>query len=153
MNGCHEAETRGYPFVYVGYSCCTEKGVVMERMRSTERGGWIFGLVLIGLGAIFMLQNAGLPVLVGNWWALFILMPAIASFAAAWTAYQADGQVSSRVVGLLTVGLVPLTIALVFLFNFDFGTAWPVLLVVLGVGMLLRGNTTDTTDRPAEVSS
>jgi hypothetical protein len=42
-------------------------------MRSGERSGWILGLVLIAMGGVFFLQNAGLPVLVGNWWALFIL--------------------------------------------------------------------------------
>ena len=122
-------------------------------MRSSERSGWILGLVLITVGAVFLLQNAGLPVLVGNWWALFILIPAIAAFATAWTLYRQDGHFTPRVTGLVTGGLVPLTIALIFLFNFNFGSAWPVLLVVLGAGILLRGGATDSTEQPAEVSS
>ena len=125
-------------------------------MKTSERGGWIVGLVLIALGSVFLLQNAGLPVLVGNWWALFILIPAIAAFAAAWGVYQQNGRVSPPVLGLVAGGLVPLTVALIFLFDIDFGTAWPVLLVVLGVGMLLRGapgSTTEDADKPAEVSS
>lgn len=122
-------------------------------MRTGERSGWILGLVLIAVGGVFLLQNAGLPVLVGNWWALFILIPAIGAFAAAWTLYEQDGHFTPRVVGLITGGLVPLTIALIFLFNFNFGSAWPVLLVVLGAGMLLRGGATDSTEKPAEVSS
>jgi hypothetical protein len=108
-------------------------------MRSRERGGWMLGVVLIGLGAIFLLQNAGVPVLVGNWWALFILIPAVGAFAAAWSLYQQTGRLTAQSVGMITGGLVPLTIALIFLFNFDFGYAWPVLLLVLGTGMLLRG--------------
>ena len=122
-------------------------------MRRREHSGWILGLVLIAVGLVFLLQNAGLPVLVGNWWALFILIPALATFAAAWTLYQQDGQVTPRVVGLVTVGLVPLTVALIFLFNFDFGSAWPVLLVVLGAGMLLRGTGADSAGSPSEVHS
>jgi hypothetical protein len=122
-------------------------------MRNGERSGWIVGLVLIAVGGVFLLQNAGLPVLVGNWWALFILIPAVAAFAAAWTLYRQTGQVTQGVVGLITGGLVPLTIALIFLFNFDFGNAWPLLLVVLGGGMLLRSGTTDGADKPAEVTS
>lgn len=110
--------------------------------RSGERNGWIFGLVLIAIGGVFLLQNWGLPVLVGNWWALFILIPAIGAFASAWTLYQQTGQFTPRVAGLITGGLVPLTIALIFLFNFDFGSAWPWLLVVLGAGMLLRSTRT-----------
>jgi len=121
-------------------------------MRNSNRGGWIFGLVLIAVGLVFLLQNAGLPVLVGNWWALFILIPAIGAFAAAWTRYEENGQITPGVVGLATGGMVPLTIALIFLFNFNFGYAWPLLLVVLGGGMLLRG-ATDNADKPAGVHS
>src|SRR5689334_24705049 len=125
-------------------------------MKTSERSGWIFGLVLIALGGVFLLQNAGLPVLVSNWWALFILIPAIAAFAAAWRLYEQNGRVTPPVIGMVTGGLVPLTVALIFLFNFDFGSAWPVLLVVLGAGMLLRGATTsapENTDVPAEAPS
>jgi LiaF transmembrane domain len=122
-------------------------------MRSSERSGRILGLVLIAVGAVFLLQNAGLPVLVGNWWAMFILIPAIGAFVAAWTLYRQDGHFTPRVIGLVTGGLVPLTIALIFMFNFNFGSAWPVLLVVLGAGILLRGGATDCTEQPAEVSS
>jgi hypothetical protein len=111
------------------------------------------GLVLIAVGGVFLLQNAGLPVLVGNWWALFILIPAMAAFAAAWSLYRQSGRLTPGVVGLITGGLVPLTVALIFLFNFDFGYAWPLLLVVLGGGMLLRGGTSDSADTTAEVSS
>jgi hypothetical protein len=121
-------------------------------MRSREHSGWIFGLVLIVLGGVFMLQNAGVPVLVGNWWALFILFPAVAAFTAAWKQHQQSGRMTPRVVGLMTGGLVPLTIALIFLFNFDFGYAWPLLLIVLGVGILLRGGTTEEANKPAEMS-
>jgi cell wall-active antibiotic response 4TMS protein YvqF len=125
-------------------------------MKTGERSGWILGLILIALGGVFLLQNAGLPVLVGNWWALFILIPAIAAFAAAWSLYQQNGHVTPPIIGLITGGLVPLTVALIFLFNIDFGSAWPVLLVVLGAGMLLRGtpeSATENADRPANASS
>jgi hypothetical protein len=121
-------------------------------MRNGERGGWIFGLVLIAVGVIFLLQNAGLPVLVGNWWALFILIPAVAAFGAAWNIYQQTGRFTPQAVELVTGGFVPLTIAVIFLFNFNFGYAWPVLLLVIGGGMLLRSGTTGTAEKPAAPS-
>jgi cell wall-active antibiotic response 4TMS protein YvqF len=122
-------------------------------MPSSERNGWIVGLVLIALGGVFLLQNAGLAVLPGNWWALFILIPAFAAFASAWTFYQQDRQFTPRVVGLITGGLVPLTIALMFLFNFDFGGGWPFLLIVIGAGMLLRSFAPSSGDKPTGVTS
>jgi LiaF transmembrane domain len=119
-------------------------------MRSGE---WIFGLVLIAIGALFLLQDAGLPVLVGNWWALFILIPAVAAFAAAWRLYRQEGRLTAQSTGLITGGLVPLTIALIFLFNFDFGYAWPVLLLVIGGGMLLRSAITDSSGQQMHAPS
>jgi cell wall-active antibiotic response 4TMS protein YvqF len=113
-------------------------------MNKGDRGGWIFGLVLIAVGGIFLLQNAGLPLLVGNWWALFILIPALAAFGAAWNVYRQTGRLTPQAIELATGGLVPLTIAAIFLFNLNFGYAWPVLLLVVGGGMLLRSGVTNT---------
>jgi hypothetical protein len=39
-------------------------------------GNWIGGAVLIGLGIIFLLQNF-MNISLANWWALFIMIPAI----------------------------------------------------------------------------
>ncbi len=122
-------------------------------MPNNDRGGWILGLVLIAVGAMFLLQNAGVPVLVGNWWALFILIPAVAAVAAAWRVYQQAGRVTPEAVGLITGGLVPLTVALIFLFDFNFGVAWPVLLLVIGAGILLRSASTESTDQPSHSGS
>ena len=35
-------------------------------------GGWIAGLVLIGLGILFLLRNFGVP-MPDNWWAIFLI--------------------------------------------------------------------------------
>lgn len=103
------------------------------------RGGWIFGIILIALGGVFLLQNAGIPVLQDNWWALFILIPALATFSAAWTAYRQSGQVTPTVTGLVMGGSVPLAIALVFLFGLSFGQWWPLLLIAAGLAALFGG--------------
>jgi hypothetical protein len=96
---------------------------------------WIAGTILIALGGVFLLQNAGVPLLRDNWWALFILIPAFAAFSAAWSAYQEAGEVTSTVGGLVIGGSVPLVIALVFLFGLDFGQWWPLLLIGAGLGL------------------
>ena len=41
--------------------------------------GWVGGLILIVLGVVFMLQSAG--IMVGNWWTIFIFIPALVSAA------------------------------------------------------------------------
>jgi len=56
-----------------------------RRRRSEERremGGstWIAGVILVVLGGIFLVRNTGiLNYSFTNWWALFILIPALGS--------------------------------------------------------------------------
>ncbi len=95
--------------------------------------------MLIALGGVFLLQNAGVPILRDNWWALFILIPAFATFSMAWTVYQQEGHITPAVNGLIAGGMVPLVVALVFLFGLDFGQWWPLLLIAAGIAALLGG--------------
>ncbi len=111
--------------------------MLRRQQRGSRRGeGWVAGLILILLGGIFLLQNAGLLVF-QNWWALFILIPAIAAFANAWTRYQETGHVDAAVRGSAFVGLILVLVTAAFLFQF-FNTAlfWPALLIVAGIGIL-----------------
>lgn len=110
--------------------------------RRAERhaGGysWVGGVVLILLGAIFLLQNTGLMRGFENWWALFILIPAVGSFATAWRMYQAAGnEWTATATGPLLGGLVLSSLAAMFLFGLDIGMWWPVFLIVGGIAVLL----------------
>lgn len=103
-----------------------------------EHRGWILGLVLIGLGMLFLLNNFFNITLIDNWWALFILIPAGANLNRAWSRYQAAGRWTADARGSLVGGLLISAIAFIFLFNLSFGLFWPVLLIILGVGLLLK---------------
>ena len=97
----------------------------------------VFGIILVCLGVIFLLRNIDIFYL-DNWWALFTLIPAIASFAQAWRFYQANGREMTRQVrGRIVAGLFPLAIALIFLFNLDLGEFWPVLIILAGIAVIL----------------
>jgi uncharacterized membrane protein len=103
----------------------------------SPRPAWIAGSVLILLGIVFIVQNiAGLSL--GNWWALFILIPAIGSLMTAFRMYERnDRRFTSASRGPLIGGLVLLAIAAVFLFNLDWGKVWPLILILGGLGLLL----------------
>lgn len=94
------------------------------------------------LGVGFLAQSFGI-IAFENWWALFILIPAIGSFAAAWRRYQeAGGRVTSGVLGSVIGGVVISAIALGFLFNFSLGLnwnlIWPLMLILGGLSLLLQ---------------
>ena len=111
-----------------------------ERRRAARRSGtgaWIGGVVLILLGVVFLLQNLGALEL-DNWWALFILIPAIGSFAGAWNAYRnSGGQLTGTVIGPLIGGLVLTAVAAAFLFELDWGKIWPLFIILAGIGALV----------------
>jgi hypothetical protein len=103
----------------------------------SPRPAWIVGGVLILLGVIFIVRNiAGLSL--GNWWALFILIPALGSLVTAFQMYERNGRhFSSASRGPLVGGLVLLAITAIFLFHLDWAKVWPLILILVGLGLLL----------------
>ena len=112
-----------------------------RRRREERRAGrmpWLGGVILIALGIIFLLQNFGLPVL-DNWWALFILLPAVGAFGNAWRDYQnAGGRLTASARWSLIVGLILTIVTAIFLFNLNWGLLGPVLIILAGLGLLLN---------------
>jgi len=109
----------------------------MQRFGS-RRHGWTWGVILILLGGILLLQNLGIS-FVANWWALFILIPAFWAYTGAWDLIQSSGHLTRRAASSLTVAILLTILALVFLLNFGFGLLWPVLLIAGGAALLLSG--------------
>lgn len=116
-----------------------DQKVVIEPETSGDDGAassWIAGLVLIGIGSIFLLTNlTGFEL--DNWWALFILIPAFVTLGNAIRAYRSEGRFGEESRGSLIGSLVLFFIASVFLFGWSWGTIWPVFLIIGGLGALL----------------
>lgn len=111
-----------------------------ERPKRRARSGgmpWMGGVVLILIGAIFLLREvSGFEL--DNWWALFIFIPAVGAFASAWQAYQdADGKFTASVRGSLIGGLVMILVAAIFLFNLNWSLLFPAVLILSGIGLLV----------------
>jgi len=104
-------------------------------------GTWIAGLILIVLGVAFLMQNMGMFLIpFTNWWALFILIPAIGAFDRAFRAYRnADNQLTATVRGSLLVGLILTIISGLFLFNLNWTFFGPIVIILVGLGILLNG--------------
>jgi hypothetical protein len=101
------------------------------------RSGWVVGGVLILLGVVFIIRNVtGLEL--HNWWAVFILIPALGSLASAWRIFEKNGRrFTAAARGPLVGGVVLLAIAAIFLFSLDWAVAWPFLLILGGGALLL----------------
>jgi hypothetical protein len=107
--------------------------------RSRANSGWIGGVVLILVGLYFLLGYLFDFTFVGNWWAAFILIPAVYSLGRAYEDYRDNGRLTERGRSNLIGGLMIGTVAFIFLFGLNFGNLWPLFLIIIGLGILLRG--------------
>jgi hypothetical protein len=112
-------------------------------MNDTPRRGsrrLFFGLVLIVVGVLFLLQQI-IGLNFRNWWAFFILVPAFGSFSSAFYAYRASGRFTEAVRAGIGGGLIILTVAVILLFDLDWAVWWPLMVIVPGLTVFFNGFT------------
>jgi hypothetical protein len=101
-------------------------------------GAWVGGAILILLGVVFLLQEMG-GLTLRNWWAIFILFPAVGALAGAWRSFQEAGRHLTRQVRSALIGGVVLTlVAAAFLLELNWGLIGPVLIILVGVALLVN---------------
>jgi hypothetical protein len=111
-----------------------------QRLADPSReGAWIVGLILIVLGSMFLMRTTGmLAISLTNWWALFILIPAVGAYSTAWHIYQEEGRLNGPARGSLLVGLVLTFVTLMFLFEISWTYVGPILIIVVGIALVFN---------------
>ena len=103
--------------------------------------GWgglpIGGFIVLAIGVVLLAGNLGMSV-PHNWWAVLILVPAVAALVNAIRFYRQDGPQSPRVMGSAIGGLVMLALAFALFFDVGLGLFWPVIVIVVGVAIIAR---------------
>jgi uncharacterized membrane protein len=108
-------------------------------LGTPSRGStWVTGLIMILLGVAFLLRTTGtFSFPLNNWWALFILIPAIGAFDTAIRIYRhSENGLTVPAGGSLLVGLVLTFVTASFLFNLNWSFFGPVILILTGIGIL-----------------
>lgn len=101
---------------------------------------WI-GLIFIGGGAIVLLNQMGILSFELNWWALFILMPAVGALSGAYNRYRTTnslfdmGVIMPALIGLFMVALSFSMLVGVF-WNINWSLYWPIILIIIGLGII-----------------
>ncbi len=108
-----------------------------KKPEKSGGSGWV-GFMLIVLGIIFLAQQFG-SFTFRNWWAIFILIPAFSAFGGAFNMWRRDGMLHFGVWSAFYGGLFPLAVALMFLFDLDWGLYWPIFIILPGFGTLISG--------------
>lgn len=120
------------------YSYEYEEETVAKSHDWCSNPSWFPGVILIAIGVIFLFTNLT-NFHLNNWWALFIMIPAVKNFGSAWGSYQRHGRFTKSARGSLTGGLILTLIASAFLFSLDWGLVWPFFLIIGGVAALFNG--------------
>jgi len=110
--------------------------------RKNRIGEVVAGLVVIGIGLVFLADNFGVDFpFFGwhNWWAMFILIGAAAPASRAIDRYRSVGTIDAQVAHSMISALAVVAVALIFLLDASFGKWWPIFLVIGGLSMLVSG--------------
>ncbi len=115
-----------------------------RNQHPSHEGNWpgvpIVGLAVVAVGLVFLARNFGMDLpLPDRWWAIFILVPAAAALVSAARYFRLDGRFSSRVAGAVTVGVLMLTTALILFLDLEWDKFWPLMVIIVGLGILARG--------------
>ncbi|MHB8135108.1 MAG: LiaF transmembrane domain-containing protein [Anaerolineaceae bacterium] len=106
--------------------------------ESKRSGGWIIGTILVVLGAVFLMQNAGLlPQHIGNWWAIFIMIPALAGYVSSLDELRSTGTLSRKSRSSLVFSVLLTLLSAFLFFGLDFNFFGPLLLICAGLGIFL----------------
>ncbi len=118
-----------------------------KRNWGTSSNLWI-GLAFIGGGALVLLNQTGLLSIQFNWWALFILLPAIGSLNGAYNRYRATnnlfdmGVMMPALIGLFMLGLM-VNLLSGNGWDFNWNLFWPAIMIIIGLGMIFGRSRTE----------
>ena len=101
---------------------------------------WI-GLAFIAGGVMVLLNQSGWLSVNFNWWAFFIVIPAIGSFGNAYNRYRTTnnlfdmGVMMPALIGLFMIGLM-FNLLSGNGWNFNWNLLWPLMFIIIGLGMI-----------------
>lgn len=112
------------------------------RQNNPLRGrSWldVGGVTLLLLGLVFMAANLFGARQLENWWSVFILLPGVLFLGLGRTMWTGNSRFALLPRLSTGVGLVVVTVALMFALNLNWDVWWPLMIVVPGTAVWLTG--------------
>lgn len=97
-------------------------------------------IAIIAIGLLFLANNLGYNLAFldrGNWWAVIILLAAFAPLTHAYERHRAVGRIDAEVMYSLLSAAGVVLVAVLFLFELDWGTWWPLFVILGGLFTLI----------------
>ena len=97
-------------------------------------------VAIIAIGLLFLANNLGYNLASldrGNWWAVIILLAAFAPLTHAYERHRAIGKVDAEVTHSLLCASGVVLVGVLFLYELDWGTWWPLFVILGGLFTLI----------------
>jgi len=115
--------------------------VTTEPTHSATRQWRIFpAIAIIAIGLLFLANNLGYDLAFldrGNGWAVIILLAAFAPLTHAYERYRTVGKVDAEVMYSVLSAAGVVLVSVLFLFQLDWGTWWPLFVILGGLFTLI----------------
>lgn len=109
-----------------------DEGLDSDEFFENPTNRTVGAVILIVLGVLFLFSQMNVLDLTGNWWAIFIAVPAVMMLYNAYMAYNRAGGITQEVRKNVSGGAMVGTTAIVAATG-RWDTLWPLFLIVLGV--------------------
>jgi hypothetical protein len=113
-----------------------------QQVGRSRRLSWpdLGGATLLFVGLMFVAINLLGAGRLENWWGFFILLPGLLFLGMGWQAQLAgNGRFPFIARFSMGVGMVVTTVAVMFLLDLNWGTWWPLMIIVPGVALWIVG--------------
>jgi drug/metabolite transporter (DMT)-like permease len=114
-----------------------------SKKKAMTGGKWtlILGALVIIAGLVYLLYELGWwsgEKDVSHWWGFLILIGTVIAWGIGWWVWNKnDRRFGWKVLRWFVIGLALVALALVFAFKQDLNEVWPVLAIIVGVGIAL----------------
>lgn len=122
----------------------------MNERNPVDTDALFWGILIIGIGTVFLLDRlhiGDMHYVLRNYWPLFLIAIGVSKFFKPGRAWSG--------LWLVAVGSWLLAVTL-HLYDLTYSSSWPILLIVLGGGMVFRalfeGTRRHRSERPSEIS-
>lgn len=118
------------------------KPSVESKKTDSGASNWAMGIAVVAIGGLLLARNLGVNLSFlnfHNWWAIFILLAAVAPLQQAFSRYQSGGWSNAVLNSLISAGAI-IVLALLFLLDLSLWTWWPVFIIIGGLMMMTNRN-------------
>ncbi|MBT3251895.1 MAG: hypothetical protein HN729_12775 [Candidatus Marinimicrobia bacterium] len=96
------------------------------------------GALLVLLGIYLLLEKSGYIPELENWWALFIVLPGLATIGSAYKSLMDEGIITRRIIDRIASGVTIMFVGCVMLFGWQWSRIWPVFLIIIGTEYFIK---------------